>query len=166
MVHAPIRRGDRINRLRRFRRVRHVLLITVWLTLLFSSGHNFGYGHSGELNDQSHPSDYSEYADNTGYMGISYYGDDWPRMCFNAAKSVSVFEQRATDTCMCAAFASVLTGDPPLVPFDAFCSGRRGGTAPEVRTATRPWWCRVGIAWRWICTVLQSTIRLQSEARC
>jgi len=36
------------------------------------------YGHSNEL---------GPYADQTGMMGYSYASDDYPRMCFNAAKS-------------------------------------------------------------------------------
>ena len=42
-------------------------------------GHNLGLGHSGQ--------DISQYGDQTGMMGFSYFSDDGPMMCFNAAKN-------------------------------------------------------------------------------
>jgi hypothetical protein len=41
-------------------------------------GHNIGFGHANDDGD---------YNDQTGYMGYSYGDDDWPKMCFNGAKS-------------------------------------------------------------------------------
>jgi len=47
--------------------------------LIHELGHNLGYLHSGEGNDQ--------YGDQSGLMGYSYSSDEGPVMCFNAAKS-------------------------------------------------------------------------------
>mmetsp|Transcript_24947 Transcript_24947/g.68767 ORF Transcript_24947/g.68767 Transcript_24947/m.68767 type:complete len:405 (+) Transcript_24947:42-1256(+) len=70
-----------------------MLLFLICLALLtlakycnrITQGHNLGLDHSGEgprRNDGS-----SEYDDRSGMMGISYKGDDSPRMCFNVAKN-------------------------------------------------------------------------------
>eukprot|EP00536_Pseudo-nitzschia_multiseries_P002942 jgi/Psemu1/301685/fgenesh1_kg.42_\ len=42
-------------------------------------GHNLGLGHSGDPLDQ--------YGDQSAMMGYSYFQDDGPAMCFNAAKN-------------------------------------------------------------------------------
>eukprot|EP00532_Pseudo-nitzschia_australis_P007855 CAMPEP_0168175344 /NCGR_PEP_ID=MMETSP0139_2-20121125/7065_1 /TAXON_ID=44445 /ORGANISM="Pseudo-nitzschia australis, Strain 10249 10 AB" /LENGTH=851 /DNA_ID=CAMNT_0008093711 /DNA_START=161 /DNA_END=2714 /DNA_ORIENTATION=- len=47
-------------------------------------GHNLGLAHSGQ-GDPIVP--VAEYRDKSGVMGISYQGDDGPKMCFNAAKN-------------------------------------------------------------------------------
>ena len=42
-------------------------------------GHNLGLAHSGEGT--------AEYGDQSGFVGVSWNKDDWPKMCFNAPKS-------------------------------------------------------------------------------
>lgn len=55
----------------------------VWCTRMSTQvheiGHNLGLAHSGVPQNR--------YGDRSGVMGFSYDNDDWPRMCFNPAKS-------------------------------------------------------------------------------
>eukprot|EP00536_Pseudo-nitzschia_multiseries_P015233 jgi/Psemu1/327832/estExt_fgenesh1_pg.C_8430001 len=54
-----------------------------WCGYVSAQMHEVGHSGEGELrNDGS-----SEYADQSGLMGLSYQGDDSPRMCFNVAKN-------------------------------------------------------------------------------
>ncbi|VEU38829.1 unnamed protein product [Pseudo-nitzschia multistriata] len=48
-------------------------------TQMHEVGHNLGLGHSGDDQDQ--------YGDQSAMMGYSYFEDDGPKMCFNAAKN-------------------------------------------------------------------------------
>jgi len=48
-------------------------------TMVHEFGHNLNLGHSGQGD--------SQYADQIGYMGYSYSGDDTPLMCFNGPKT-------------------------------------------------------------------------------
>lgn len=47
-------------------------------------GHSLNVGHAGKIYSTT---DFDEYGDESGVMGYSYGYSDWPRMCFNAAKS-------------------------------------------------------------------------------
>ncbi|VEU40256.1 unnamed protein product [Pseudo-nitzschia multistriata] len=49
---------------------------------LHEVGHSLNLAHSGEKKAGT-----SDYDDQSGMMGFSYPRDDWPRMCFNPAKS-------------------------------------------------------------------------------
>ncbi|CAJ1946003.1 unnamed protein product [Cylindrotheca closterium] len=50
-------------------------------------GHNLNLAHSTDLKFLSHDRARSEYDDKTGLMGYSYNDKEFPKMCFNPAKS-------------------------------------------------------------------------------
>mmetsp|Transcript_23304 Transcript_23304/g.50961 ORF Transcript_23304/g.50961 Transcript_23304/m.50961 type:complete len:612 (+) Transcript_23304:225-2060(+) len=59
-------------------------------TQMHEVGHNLGLGHSGDSENQ--------YGDQSSMMGYSYFIDNGPAMCFNAAKNFQLNWYRNQDT--------------------------------------------------------------------